>query len=122
MAVASAPARSILPPRLDALLEALVVTDRRQVIVRGWSADCERDEHRLERWLAGFYSVAHPAFPGIRHTFSLVLLVCTACETVEVRDRTRDELVDGTRVIAAGRRDGLLGWYSGARRSQRVYL
>jgi hypothetical protein len=46
--------------------------------------------------------------------------MCIACETVEVRDRTRFmERVVGSTITDTP--DNLLGWYTGARPRQRVY-
>ena len=121
-------APSILPPRLDALLASLTEVERHQLVVRGWSRECEDDAHDFALWVKGRYSPPVPehlarAFIGTRPApLVLALHMCRNCETVEVRDRTVDRLADGDRLVAHGRRDGLLGWYSGARRANRVYL
>ena len=120
--------RSILPPNLGALLDVLVVQQREELIVRGWSRECAENEHDLALWRTGLYTPpVSPdlarAFPGIRpEPVLLHLYMCRNCEMVEVRDRTLDRIVDGGKRIASGRRDGLLGWYAGARRANRVYL
>jgi hypothetical protein len=119
---------SVLPPSLGALLEALEVLERRQVITRGYSRECGEDLHDFQRWLTGLYRPPVPAHvaAAFRATappaLALVLDRCRNCETVEVRDRTFDRIAEGQRLVASGRRDGLLGWYSGARRNQRTYF
>lgn len=123
----------ILPPRLDALLAALTDAVREPVIIRGWSRECVDNEHQFARWISGHYSPPVPAqmaraFPGVPGpVLDLVLYVCTNCEGLEVRDRTVDLIDDfdgrgGRKLIATGRRDGFLGWYSGARSNQRQYI
>jgi hypothetical protein len=123
----------LLPPRLDMLLAALRAPTREQVVVRGWSAECEQNEHQFARWMSGLYRPPvsrriASMFPGVPGpTLELVLYICTNCEVAEVRDRTLDRLVDfdgnGRRkLVASGRRDGFLGWYAGARKNNRVYI
>lgn len=106
------PARFALPARMDALLRSLVQPVRHDVLQRGWAADCGDGRHAFAIWIEGRY-LGH----------YLVLLSCTNCATVEVRDRSIDRLGGlPTGSLAPRRRDELLGWYSGARRAGRVYL
>lgn len=74
------------------------------------------DDHNLSNWLAGF---ADCADGKVRY---LVLQACTDCGAVCVRDRSFDSLdglPNGRRPLR--RRDHVIGWYSGARRNNRVY-
>jgi hypothetical protein len=106
----------ILPPALDELLRGMAVVNRRSLIVRGFSEDCAKaddvtgtTQHPFADWITGVYR---------RHV--LLLRMCIACETVEVRDRTRSmEAVVGATLRDTP--DTLLGWYTGARPRQRVY-
>jgi hypothetical protein len=98
-----------LPPRLDALLAGMRVTDRQQLVIAGAAASCAADEHRLARWITGVYKARW-----------LRLSMCLDCETVEVRDVTR-ELIP-TVSPSVNSPDELLGWYSGSRVNGRVHL
>jgi hypothetical protein len=105
-----------LPPALDDLLRGMAVASRRQLIVRGFSEDCAKADdvtgtaqHPFADWITGIYKAR-----------VLLLRMCIACETVEVRDRTRFmERVVGSTITDTP--DNLLGWYTGARPRQRVY-
>ena len=95
---------------LDVLLARLAVMERHQLVIGGAAAQCENDEHRLSRWLAGMYAGHY-----------LVLSMCVDCESVEVRDQTRQYLPTiGSPTVNSP--DDVLGWYSGARARSRVYL
>lgn len=114
---------NVLPPRLDALLGALERPVRHPVIVRGWGSDCGNDEHHWAVWLEGLYRPTVPvAGSVVQLSMALRVSVCTLCETVEVRDVSFDRL-DGLPTGRSGprRRDKLLGWYTGARRANRIY-
>ncbi|HEY6568545.1 MAG TPA: hypothetical protein VI341_13600 [Actinomycetota bacterium] len=103
------PGIGFLPPRLDALLNALRSVTVRQVLIRGWGSPCAADEHSMVDWITGMYRARY-----------IVIRVCELCEAAEIRDRTTAIIpVVGGRMQSAP--DILLGWYSGARRSQRVY-
>lgn len=57
---------------------------------------------------------------GVYQNRQLLLRVCQLCEAVEVRDRTVTVTpVVGSKMV--NKPDALLGWYTGARKSQRVY-
>jgi len=98
-----------LPPRLDALLAGMRVTERQQLVALGAAASCAADEHRLARWITGVYNARW-----------LRLAMCLDCETVEVRDVTR-ELIP-TVSPSVNSPDELLGWYSGSRVNGRTHL
>jgi hypothetical protein len=106
----------ILPPALDELLRDIAVVNRRSLIVRGFSEDCAKaddvtgtTQHPFADWITGIYKAR-----------VLLLRMCIACETVEVRDRTRSmEPVVGSQIRHTP--DALLGWYTGARPRQRIY-
>lgn len=111
-----------IPPRLELLLEGgggwrpLRIVYSRRLHLGGASAACAADDHRLRDWLEGF----HTGSDGVvRH---LRLLACRDCGAVQVRDVSFDAL-PGARAsrLAPRRRDKIIGWYSGARPSQRVY-
>lgn len=97
-----------LPPSLPDLLREFRVFSKSQLIIRGWAAPCGEGEHQLAEWLAG-------VFRGR----VLRLRMCQLCETVEVRDMTRES---STLTEAVNSPDELLGWYSGARAAGRVHL
>lgn len=110
MPVAGAlPGVGLLPPSLALLLDGLRAVTVRQVVIRGWGSPCAEDEHLLRDWITGIYQGRH-----------LVIRVCCLCEAAEVRDRTASLVpIVGGRIHSTP--DRLLGWYSGARRNQRVY-
>lgn len=97
-----------LPPSLATLLQGLQVYSRSQLVVRGWASPCADGDHQLAQWLFGVYRGR-----------VLRLSMCTACETVEVRDLTRES---STLTEQVNSPDELLGWYSGARAHSRVHL
>lgn len=104
-----------LPSRLDWLLRAMRVTWQTEVRTHGARAACvSEQDHRLTRFVEG----RHVGTDGVVR--DLRLLMCVDCESVCVRDITTD-LLPTARRRPARRRDGVLGWYSGARRSQREY-
>ena len=105
-------ARSVLPPRLDQLLSRLHTQTRHSVVVLGWSRLCAHGEHQFEAWIEGVWQ-----------SRALRLLLCKACETVEVRDVSLDRIAG----VSSGRlplkhRDLLLGWYTGNARNSRLHL
>ena len=74
------------------------------------------DSHRISNWLSGFTNCSDGV---VRY---VVLQACADCGAVCVRDRSFDSLdglPHGRRPLR--RRDHILGWYSGSRRSSRVY-
>ena len=125
-----------LPPHLDAsahsgrvrpcgplgtcrpLLQSMTGLVAYPVVVIGTRLDC-RDQHDYRRRFAGRYN-------GL----DLVLMLCRFCEVIEVRDRSRDILVDEvggqrkfiTPIDKVRRRDAVLGHYAGRRISGRQYL
>ena len=98
-----------LPPNLAALLRELRAPTARQVLIRGFGSACATDDHVLRDWITGIF----------RGHF-LVIRVCELCEAAEVRDRTVS-VIPTARGRIKSTPDKLLGWYSGARRNQRVY-
>jgi hypothetical protein len=74
------------------------------------------DDHRLANWLGGFADCSDGV---VRY---LVLQACQDCGAVCVRDRSfdsLDRLPTGRRPLR--RRDHVIGWYTGARPSNRIY-
>lgn len=116
---------SPLPPTLSGLLAQLRVTARWDVRPTGARASCEVPEvvggvprdHRLVRFREGRHVGLDGAVRDLR------LLMCADCETVCVRDVSIDWLA-GLRAgrLLPRRRDHVLGWYTGARPRQRVYM
>jgi hypothetical protein len=107
------PAPSILPPSMATLLRVL---RRPQTLTQlrfaGYRADCGEGNHRLARWISGYYG-----------TREVLVSRCLDCEVAEVRDISFDTLPDlPTGRLALRRRSDLLGWYTGARAARRVYL
>lgn len=101
---------------LGRLWGALRVTTRLSLATGGTARSCLDQDHRLQRWIEGF----HAGSDGT--TRLLRLLCCRDCAAVCVRDISIDEepgLPAGRRQLR--RRDHVMGWYSGARRNQRVY-
>lgn len=94
----------------------LRVISRQPLRLDGTRAACLEQDHRLLPWVEGF----HTGSDGISR--ALHLLACRDCGSVCVRDISFDTL-DGLRVgrRGAARRNHVIGWYSGARRGQRVY-
>lgn len=103
-----------LPPRLDTLLAGLTVYPVRVV---GWRSECSEQEHRWTLKAEGPYLCRD----GIRRTLRVML--CRDCESAQVRDVSIDGL-PGLRTgrLAPRRRDHVIGWYTGARARQRVYM
>jgi len=105
--------RPPLPSRAGELLARLRVYPVR---VTGWRSACSDQDHRLVPLADGSYLCTD----GIRR--DLRLRVCADCEAIEVRDVTVDVLPGlSAGRLAPRRRDAVIGWYSGARRGQRVY-
>jgi hypothetical protein len=109
--------RPPLPPTLDVLLGRLVLATRYPVKVAGARAVCESEQdHRLELFAEG----RHIGHDGIAR--DLRISMCIDCESVCVRDVSRDtiaRLPTGRHPLR--RRNHVLGWYTGARRNQRQY-
>jgi hypothetical protein len=107
------PVRSILPPAMPTLLRVLrQVTILSRPAFAGYRPACGEGEHRLAGWVRGFFG-----------TRELLISRCLDCEVAEVRDVSFDRLPDlPTGRLALRRRSDLLGWYTGARAAQRVYL
>ena len=83
----------------------------------GSRPECLREDHRLGSWVEGF----HTGSDG--ETRYLALQACRDCGAVCVRDRSfvsLDRLPTGR--LPMRRRDHILGWYTGARPSQRTYM
>lgn len=106
-----------LPPTLDRLLATMRVTHRAPLVIRGTRAVCQSEQdHRLVLFCEG----RHVGRDGIVR--DLRLFACQDCGAVGVRDTSFDRLpglTTGRRGPA--RKDAVLGWYSGARPSQREY-
>jgi len=116
---------SPLPPTLEGLLRGLYVTFRADVRPGGAARSCEVPEDRgngrpEDHRLVPFREGRHVGRDGVFRY--LRLLMCVDCETVCVRDVSVDRL-DGLRTgrLSPRRRDTVLGWYTGARRNQRIY-
>jgi hypothetical protein len=107
-----------IPPTLDRLLATMVVTHSADVRPGGARSIClGEQDHRLRIFREG----RHVGLDGVVR--DLRLLMCADCESVCVRDVTRDtlsRLPTGRQPLK--RRDHVIGWYSGARPGQRVYL
>jgi hypothetical protein len=111
--------RPPLPQHLDQLLARLRVYP---IKITGWRADCGEQRHRLFLLADGPYTGPD----GVRR--DLRVEQCGDCEAVCVRDVSLDRLsyyAPGVPLrqssLAPRRRDGVLGWYTGARRNQREY-
>lgn len=109
--------KPVIQPTLERLLSALNVTYSAEVRPGGASSVCTERDHRLIRFREG----RHVGLDGVVR--DLRLLMCADCETVCVRDITVDRL-PGLRSgrLMPRRRNLILGWYTGARPRQRVYL
>jgi hypothetical protein len=107
------PVPSILPPSMATLLRVLRrVTVLTSLRFAGYRSDCGEGNHRLTGWLRGYF--------GVRE---LLVSRCLDCEVAEVRDVSFDTLPDlPTGRLALRRRSDVLGWYTGSRAAQRVYL
>jgi len=107
-----------LPPRLPELLGQMFLYEpRADIIPRGARASCEAlREHRLERLAFG----SHVGTDGARR--DLLVAMCADCGAACVRDVSVDRL-SGLPIGRGGprRRDVILGWYTGKRRSGREY-
>lgn len=115
-AVIVAETRPPLPSRLDQLLGSMRLTFRSPFAVTGWRSACEEREHRLRLFAEG----RHLGLDG--HVRDLRLSMCVDCEAVQVRDVSPDTIAGLPRSsLAPRRRDHVMGWYSGARKNQRVY-
>lgn len=107
--------RPPLPQTLDRLLAEMRITFRSPVVIRGFRAECDRQDHRLIALAEG----AHTGTDGVRR--SLRVSQCQDCEAVEVRDVSWDSMPGLPHAGPLLRRDRVIGWYSGARRAQREY-
>ena len=101
------------------LLTAMTGLVEHPVLLLGTRLDC-RDEHDYQRRFTGRYG-----------ELDLVLLMCRYCGVFQVRDRSRDLLVDEdgsgrrlfiTPIATARRRDAVLGHYAGRRASGRQFI
>ena len=115
--------RPPLPRRLESLLQSPGMRVF-PIRITGWRADCGREEHRLLIVAEGWYIGPDEVRRELR------VQMCADCESVCVRDVSLDTLATydpGGRGslrpsrLAPRRRDHVLGWYSGARRNQRMY-
>jgi len=124
-----------IAPTLDLLLNggrgpdgylwrALRVAVQHPLRLGGTAMACDAFDHRLAPWIEGF-AIGRD---GIAR--SLSVQACLDCGAVCVRDRSYDSLTAyapdrvGAKTAARRpprRRDHVIGWYSGARRGQRVY-
>lgn len=101
-----------LPQSLASLLHDMTVVERRYLVARGFGQECAENEHAFAPWLTGIY--------GGRQ---LALLMCTGCETVQVRDVSVDRLTGASPGRGGWKRGNeLMGWYTGKRRAGRVHL
>lgn len=101
-----------LPGSLAGLLREMQVIERRYLVVRGFGEECAENEHAFAPWLT-----------GVHRGRQLALLMCTGCETVQVRDVSVDRLVGASPGRGGWRRGNeLMGWYTGKRRAGRVHL
>lgn len=114
-------APSVLPASLGGLLTQLRVTFRDDWTPGGMSTLCMLRDHRLRKFREGRYLGSDGLVRDLR------LFMCQDCETVCVRDVSIDSLEQavGTprrrSVLEPRRRNEIIGWYSGARRNQRIY-
>jgi hypothetical protein len=104
-----------IPGTLDRLLAEMVVTLAANVRPMGARAVCLAEVHRLQVFREG----RHVGRDGVVR--DLRLLMCADCESVCVRDISRDRLAGLSISRLPRRRDHVIGWYTGARPSQRVY-
>jgi hypothetical protein len=104
-----------IPGTLDRLLAEMVVTLAADVRPMGARAVCLAEVHRLQVFREG----RHVGRDGVVR--DLRLLMCADCESVCVRDISRDRLAGLSISRLPRRRDHVIGWYTGARPSQRVY-
>lgn len=119
--------RPPIPPTLALLLEGgrgpdgrlwlpLRVARREPLRLTGARPECAQQDHRLRDWVEGFFTGSD----GLART--VILLACADCGAVCVRDVSIDRLPGTTPSrLAPRRRNGIIGWYSGARPRQRVY-
>jgi hypothetical protein len=108
--------RPPLPPVLRQLLSAPGMRVY-PIRIQGWRGECSQQEHRLKLVAEGRYR----CLDGI--TRDLRVYTCADCEASCVRDVSVDAFNDGrARFLRPRRLNHVLGWYSGSRRSQRVYV
>lgn len=107
-----------LPQRLDQLLDAMYgVTHREDIRPTGATTACTRDnDHPFRPLQIGRYLGPDRVLRDLR------VEMCPHCGACAVRDVTRDRIAGlPTGRLPLGRRDHLLGWYTGARPRQRQY-
>jgi hypothetical protein len=108
--------RPPLPPVLRQLLSAPGMRVY-PIRIQGWRGECSQQEHRLKLVAEGSYR----CLDGI--TRDLRVYTCADCEASCVRDVSVDVLdARGPQFLRPRRINHVLGWYSGARRNQRVYV
>lgn len=118
--------RTLLPPRLDALLESFDATQTLPFRLLGTRQDCTDGEHDYQPWLRGIDRDPHPALAArsFHGLVELNILRCPYCGCVQVRDVSFDifdpDLPRGR--AAPRRRDDVLGSYAGKRPLGRTYL
>jgi hypothetical protein len=100
--------RPPLPPVLRQLLDAPGMRVY-PIRIQGWRGECSDQNHRLKLVAEGRYR----CLDG--ETRELQVHTCADCESSCVRDVTVDSLAGA---VSAR----VLGWYSGSRRNQRVYI
>jgi hypothetical protein len=98
------------------LWSPLRVIRRMPLRLGGPRSACLAEDHRMADWLEGF----HLASTG--QTYQLRLVACQDCGAVCIRDVSVDVLPGlSSGRLPPRRRDHIIGWYSGARPSQRQY-
>lgn len=111
--------RPPLQPRLDALLSAMFITSRSDVRPTGARIACEVErEHPFVMLAEG----RHVGTDGVVR--DLRVLMCPFCGAAQVRDQSFDTSIAGEPVPRnrpPQRRDHVIGWYTGKRRSGREY-
>lgn len=106
-----------IPGTLDVLLAEMRVTLAADVKPSGTRSVCISDQdHRLRVFREG----RHVGRDGVVR--DLRLLMCADCESVCVRDISRDRLAGLSISRLPRRRDHVIGWYSGSRPANRVYV
>lgn len=110
--------RPPLQATLEALRRAMQVSWETTLTRSGARNACvSEQDHRLVRFLEG----RHVGVDGVVRQLSLSM--CADCEAVCVRDVSVDRLArlpTGSQPLR--RRDHVLGWYTGNRRGNRVYV
>lgn len=110
--------RPPLPPTLEALRRSMVVRWETRVTRQGARTACvSEQDHRLFPIIEGRHVGLDAVVRDLR------LSMCSDCEAVCVRDVSVDRMARlPTGRQMPRRKDHVIGWYSGARPSQRQYL